>query len=1539
MGEEPLTLQPKNAPVSPLWRALAEDELNALVVQLVREDGPLSTSAPGVEPARWELVSLAVARSRNTLASGRVLRDLPESDLLAVALGARAMGQVGRDDEHMRLLHASFEIICSVNGSRRLTAVSGGVFGLGLRAMAVRSAIQLINGDDFDVVVGGLIAFVESVAGDLSPRWRTKALGYLSSEIRDLSLLGSVPSAAAHDLVARLPTLFAVPETGKAPSSRATSATARLVAPLRSRPRGRSDDRLFSQEARGKLQGAIKSRKVDSVNEVLAEAAPRLQAELLRQLPTILRYQVPPQAALALTPATQTAFDRIKRALLSARSFQLDRTPAEMRRRRDREVSVRRAGEELQRLVNQFADHVPYREWLAYSRWLQKQYPAARTHLKQLSNAAGAAGMRARLNLAAIAAEGEGSGVALTTLRNLATSSVIPVDVARVALRWSLELGEYPAAHGFAEMVRLPLATLWSGVGRIGADCEAGDDPRWSRLTQALHAIGAIDTDDDSLSSNGAAAAPTRQEPRSIADLATFGVPPGAIEGWRRLFDRAAGESRQDYPLTDLQSAALGHPGTLDSSTNVLITAPTSSGKTLVAQAIAATRLASRPRAKVLYLVPLRALVTEKTADFSDALPNLRVVPVSSDYPASNRAIANGEWDVGVLVFDAMFRWLADPRRLETLLRDVDVVFADELQILEHHIRGEKLEVVLAFFLWLRRQRVQNGREARPKLVGLTAGDVPPSGLADWLDATVIPDRTTVRPVPLVEGWVSPEGEAALFADASKRVALDPASCPVSLRDLLDLQIPQVQRSDQLGEELVKEFVARGLHVLVYVASTKRAELVSQRLARCLNGAPGLDFATQLSTLEDSAVVRLLRQTLARGVACHHGDMTRLERTLVERAFRAPEQPYANVLVATPTLGMGINTPADVVVLFDHYTYGGRASGEEIETGSQRALSVLEYRNYAGRAGRLRPGKGEDAFGLALLLRAGKVERTSTPPYHFRLDNLGVLESLLHGAVRPLRPQLLAPAYGIGPHVLTLLAALQSIDSESDPRRLLRDVLGSTYAGQSSHRARLLESASETINELQKHRVVTSEGRLRGPGNAAAGHHLSTASMLRLLDLSRQLPDLWPEAHLEVLTTIVALDEFDRDYPASKDVGAEPDELATTSEAIRRYAVVRPLGKMTDTNPLARLSSGAVARSSRELRVAIRSLVLWSWARGSLFSRLQKSMAFPGLTLGRLQDLADHVASVLEALRDIYEQTHAGEDDVRSDLAPHIWAFGQSIRFGLPPEVALLPTGLAYASDSGEQLNRKSWMNLWLATGQRRDARELLGMEQPPSVDGRVWDCAQKSARWWKDLAEADQEDRSTSSAAIAESANGHLGWLLAPAGTGVTDAAFRALLQEVEDQAVAYGTELTSVRLVVESALAQSPFNATLSAQPFATPDQPYWSAAIGGRFYDVFLLPGTPTVKLIRRIRPSAGAYGAVIVCGEFPSEAVLRSLPDERWQGVAMSAEALLMGSRLCEVDVSLRPRLLAVLDAVGARFPDTSSMLSALTSQVAGSEQMR
>src|SRR5262249_46590073 len=148
------------------------------------------------------------------------------------------------------------------------------------------------------------------------------------------------------------------------------------------------------------------------------------------------------------------------------------------------------------------------------------------------------------------------------------------------------------------------------------------------------------------------------------------------------------------------------------------------------------------------------------------------------------------------------------------------------------------------------------------------------------------------------------------------------------------------------------------------------------------------------------------------GVAFHHGDLTLDERRLVERMFREGDADRArlDVIICTPTLGMGVNLPADYMLFSTTDTF---RQGEWMFKGVRpEPLTPLEYKNFAGRAGRYRPHAPKDHHGVALFVTDKEEEAAQRE----------LLEGLIRRPIEPIAPALHRWPFGLAPLALAALA-------------------------------------------------------------------------------------------------------------------------------------------------------------------------------------------------------------------------------------------------------------------------------------------------------------------------------------------------------------------------------------------------------------------------------------------------------------------------------------------------------------------------------------
>jgi len=406
--------------------------------------------------------------------------------------------------------------------------------------------------------------------------------------------------------------------------------------------------------------------------------------------------------------------------------------------------------------------------------------------------------------------------------------------------------------------------------------------------------------------------------------------------------------------------------GVLDGK-NIILASPTASGKTLIAELAILKRILEKG-GKALYLTPLRALASEKYEDFSkyasiEKSPGskIRVGLTSGDYDSFDNYLAN--YDVIISTNEKADSLL---RHRSPWISDVAIVIADEIHLLTEADRGPTLEVVLTRLLKI---------NPRIQLIALSATIRNANDIALWLNG--VPVTTDWRPVPLREG-VYYDGQIQ-FKDGSSRAIPHTEQNPI-----FDIALDVVKND---GQVLLFAETRR----LAVDMGKKASALLRRNLPK--TDRRGLEIIAQriLSVGERTRLGETLAEQTLNGAAFHHAGLTGGHRKLIEEGFKASR---LKILSATPTLAAGVNLPARTVII---------TSYERYEPGYGRyPISVLEYKQFCGRAGRPR----YDKYGEAILMARTEDEQDYLLKNYALADPERIWSKL--GAEKVLRPHVLA---------------------------------------------------------------------------------------------------------------------------------------------------------------------------------------------------------------------------------------------------------------------------------------------------------------------------------------------------------------------------------------------------------------------------------------------------------------------------------------------------------------------------------------------------
>lgn len=169
---------------------------------------------------------------------------------------------------------------------------------------------------------------------------------------------------------------------------------------------------------------------------------------------------------------------------------------------------------------------------------------------------------------------------------------------------------------------------------------------------------------------------------------------------------------------------------------NLLVCTPTASGKTLIAE-LAAVKNILEGKGKCIYIVPLKALASEKFKDFKRRYSHLIRIALSiGDLDSADPYLA--DYDLIICTAEKLDSLI---RHHTPWLSSVATVVVDEIHLMNDVERGPTVEILITILKKLLRNM---------QLIALSATIGNPEELARWLDANLITDNW--RPVKLHKG-------------------------------------------------------------------------------------------------------------------------------------------------------------------------------------------------------------------------------------------------------------------------------------------------------------------------------------------------------------------------------------------------------------------------------------------------------------------------------------------------------------------------------------------------------------------------------------------------------------------------------------------------------------------------------------------------------------------------------------------------------------------------------------------------------------------
>jgi helicase len=197
-----------------------------------------------------------------------------------------------------------------------------------------------------------------------------------------------------------------------------------------------------------------------------------------------------------------------------------------------------------------------------------------------------------------------------------------------------------------------------------------------------------------------------------------------------------------------------------------------------------------------------------------------------------------------------------------------------------------------------------------------------------------------------------------------------------------------------------------------------------------------------LATNEHTDLVKTLALLVKKGVGFHHAGLNQTCRQIIETEFR---KGTIKLLSSTPTLAAGVNLPARRVVISNINRYNAKV-------GANRPISILEYKQLCGRAGRPQ----YDKYGESIVVGKGNGEE--------------IIEHYIKGEPEPIESKI-TDDKSLRTHILSVIVTNPGIKKEE-----ILDFFLQTLGGLQSRKATIKFAIDIALRFLSSEFLIIKKG-------------------------------------------------------------------------------------------------------------------------------------------------------------------------------------------------------------------------------------------------------------------------------------------------------------------------------------------------------------------------------------------------------------------------------------------------------------------------------